>query len=161
MSKNSIDYLALDNKINKRAYKLSEVSDKIEKVAFDLVRFIDRDDAANLWKVEEGNDGQTYIVALYEPQDQKIALEQEQYKKASNWEVKLNKVGNLLEVWYKKEPLVKVSCSQLGIPSNELNKVERYLPSKLASNKKLVDSLLNVLGKSAKKEVLNKYPELI
>jgi hypothetical protein len=40
MSKNSIDYLALDNKINKRAYKLSEVSDKIEKVAFDLVRFI-------------------------------------------------------------------------------------------------------------------------
>jgi len=152
MSKNSIDYSALENVIYKKAYKLSEVSDKIEKVAFDLVRFIDRDDGANLWKVEEGSDGQTYIVALYEPQEEKIA---------STWEVKLNKVANLLEVWYKKDPLVRISCSKLGIPNAELDKVEKYLPNKLANNKKLVATLLNELGQSAKKQVLNKYPELI
>lgn len=152
MSKNSIDYSALENVIYKKAYKLSDVSDKIEKVAFDLVRFIDRDDAANLWKVEDGQDGQAYIVALYEQKEEKIA---------STWEVKLNKVANLLEVWYKNDPLVRISCSKLGIPSKELDKVERYLPSKLASNKKLVNTLLNELSQSAKKQVLNKYPELI
>src|ERR1700683_672295 len=44
----------------KRAYKLSEVKDQLETVAFDIVRFKSDDAAgsgANLWQVNSAEDG--------------------------------------------------------------------------------------------------------
>ena len=37
--KNTIDYSSLENKIYKKAYRLSDVKDQLESVAFDIVRF--------------------------------------------------------------------------------------------------------------------------
>jgi hypothetical protein len=150
MSKVSIDYAKLEDKIYKRAYKLSEVKDKIEKVGFDIVRFKDSDAGANLWQIQDAEDGQ-YIVALYADDEVKIACE---------WAVRINKTASALEISYKGDPIVRIASSKLGVPPQELHKAERYLPSKLAENKKLVKSLLNELSETAKKEVLNKYPEL-
>ena len=65
-----------------------------------------------------------------------------------------------VQIFYKGDALVSIASSKLGIPRTELHKVPDYLPEKLASNKKLVKALLNELSESAKKEVLNKYPEL-
>lgn len=151
MSKFSINYSNLENVVYKKAYKLSDVQDKIEKVGFDLVKFKDHDKNADLWQVQQAEDGQ-YIVALYQ---------QDEEKTASDWDVKANKVANALEIWYKGDPIVRIATSKLGIPPAELDKVEAYLPNKLAENKKLVKSLLNELNESTKKQVLNKYPELI
>lgn len=149
MSKNDIDYLSLENKFYKKAYKLSEVQDRLETVAFDIVRFRDGDDSANLWKIQDADDGQ-YIVALYEQDD----------VKTSDWDVAVSKTASHIQVSYKGDPIVKIASSKLGIPPNELYKAQSYLPNKLSENKKLVKALLNELGESAKKEVLNKYPEL-
>jgi hypothetical protein len=151
MSKFAVDYSKLDNKIYKKAYKLSEVQDKIEKVAFDIVRFKDGDAAANLWQIQNAEDGD-YIVALYQP---------EETVKNAGWEVAAIKTAGALQISYKGDPIVRLSASKLGIPPYELSKVEEYLPVKLAENKKLVKSLLNELSPSAKNAVLNKYPELV
>jgi hypothetical protein len=151
MPKFNLDYSKLDNKIYKKAYKLSEVQDKIEKVAFDIVRFKENDAAANLWQIQNADDGD-YIIAIYNPEDT---------IKKSEWEVNVLKTANAVEVSYKGDPIVRVSASKLGIPPQELNQVESYLPAKLAENKKLVKSLLNELSVSAKNAVLNKYPELV
>ena len=149
--KNSIDYSGLANKIYKKAYKLSDVKDQLETVAFDVVRFKDSDKSADLWQVQSADDGD-YIVALYQTDEEvKTAL----------WEVALNKTAGDLQISYKGDPLVRMSAGKLGIPYSELSKVEEYLPSKLASNKRLVKALLNELPESAKKEVLSKYPELV
>jgi hypothetical protein len=151
MSKNNIDYLNLAVKIYKKAYKLSDVKNQLETVAFDIVRFKDSDKSADLWQIQSADDGD-YIVALYQPDEEvKTAL----------WEVSINKSAGDLNISYKGDPLVRISSSKLGIPSSEFYKVESYLPSKLASNKKLVKALLNELSGPAKKEVLNKYPELV
>jgi len=152
MYKNSIDYSSLENKIYKKAYRLEDVKDKIEKVAFDIVRFKDDDKGANLWQVQSADDGQ-YIVALYE--DSELA------KTSSPWEVSVSKTANEVYFFYKNDPIVKLNASKLGIPKEELSNIGNYLPEKLAANKKLVNSLLNELTVSAKKEVLNKYPELL
>jgi hypothetical protein len=149
--KNSIDYSGLANKIYKKAYKLSDVKDQLETVAFDVVRFKDSDKSADLWQVQSADDGD-YIVALYQTEEEvKTAL----------WEVSLNKTAGDLQISYKGDPLVRMSAGKLGIPYSEFYKVEEYLPSKLASNKRLVKALLNELPESAKKEVLSKYPELV
>jgi len=152
MSKFAVDYSKLDNKIFKKAYRLSDVQDKIEKVAFDIVKFKDGDAASNLWQIQSADDGD-YIVALYQSD--------EPVKNSSDWEVDVIKTANAVQVSYKGDPIVRIASNKLGIPSNELNQVESYLPAKLAENKKLVKALLNELSPSAKQAVLNRYPELV
>src|SRR5271157_5409403 len=149
----SVDYEQLENKLLKRSFKLSDIKDKLETVAFDVVRFKDNDKGANLWQVQSADDGD-YIVSLYED-------EPETAKTASAWEVVLSKTSNTLNFFYKGAPIVKMSAAKLGIPATELNLVEKYLPNKLANNKALVSALLNQLNEPAKKEVLSKYPELV
>lgn len=152
MSKYQIDYSSLENRVYKKAYRLSDVKEQLETVAFDIVRFKDSDKAADLWQVQSAEDGE-YIVALYQPD--------EEPKVAAVWEVAVSKTAGDLQISYKGDPLVRLSASKIGIPRSELGQVEAYLPEKLASNKKLVKALLNELSESAKKEVLNKYPELV
>lgn len=154
MSKNMIDYSSLENRVYKRAYRLSDVKDRLETVAFDVVRFKDSDKSADLWQVQSADDGD-YIVAMYQ-QD-----EEEEKKSTASWSVMVSKTAGDLQISYKGDPLVRLASSSLGIPRSELSKIEEYLPTKLASNKKLVKALLNELTESAKKEVLNKYPELV
>ena len=152
MSKNTIDYSSLENKVYKKAYRLADVKDQLETVAFDIVKFKDGDKGADLWQVQDAEDGQ-YIVALYDGDDAEVKL-------ACPWEVSVSKTASTLQVSYKGDPIVRLASSKLGIPFAELHKAEEYLPAKLADNKKLVKALLNELSESAKKEVLSKYPEL-
>jgi hypothetical protein len=154
MSKFSVDYSGLANTITKKAYRLADVKDQLETVAFDVVRFKDGDKGADLWQVQNAEDGD-YIVALYQD-DEEIE------KSASGgWSVLVTKTAGDLQVIYKGDPLVKVACSKLGIPRNELHQIEQYLPQKLATNKKLVKALLNELEDSMKLAVFKKYPELV
>lgn len=150
MPKFSVDYSGLENKIYKKAYRLADVKDQLETVAFDIVRFKDHDKGADLWQVQSADDGD-YIVALYNGEE----------KTAAVWDVTVMKTGGDLQVSYKGDPIVRVAASRLGIPFAELNRIPDYLPSKLAENKKLVKALLNELSASAKNEVLKKYPELV
>lgn len=152
MQKFAIDYSKLETNIYKKTYRLDEVKDKIERVAFDIVRFKDEDRGADLWQVQSADDGD-YIVAVYQPEDEE--------KIASNWHVSINKVSGDMQISYKGDPLVRVASAKIGIPKEELQKAEQYLPQKFADNKKLVKALLNELNESAKKEVLSKYPELV
>lgn len=151
MSKFSIDYSSLEHKFSEKAIKLNDVKDKLETFAFDVVRFKDGDKGADLWQVQSAEDGE-YIVALYQPEEE---------EKKSAWEVIVSKTAGDLQVSYKGDPIVRLAADKLGIPRTELHKVPGYLPAKLAANKKLVKALLNELSESAKKEVLNKYPELV
>lgn len=154
MSKYGIDYSNLANKITKKAYRLSDVKDQLETVAFGVVRFKDADKGADLWEVQSADDGD-YIVALYDEEPETTV------KKAMAWSVMATKNGSDLQISYKGDPLVKMSSRKLGIPSNELHRAEQYLPEKLASNKKLVKALLNELSDTARQEVSKRYPELV
>ncbi len=156
MSKFSIDYSSLQNQITKKAYRLSDVKDQLETVAFDIVRFKDGDKGAELWQVQSADDGD-YIVALYDEDD---ALT-EKTASANPWGVFVSKNGSDLQISYKGDPLVRLAASKLGIPSHELHKAKEYLPEKLATNKKLVKALLSELNEVARLEVSKRYPELV
>lgn len=151
MSKFGIDYLNLENRIYKKAYKLADVKEQLETVAFDIVKFRGDDSASNLWQIHSADDGD-YIIALYQP---------EETKTASPWQVDILKTAGAVQISYKGDPLLKISASKLGVPQNELDKVKEYLPNKLAENKKLASALLNELSPVVKKSVLIKYPELV
>ncbi len=156
MSKFSIDYSSLANHITKKAYRLSDVKDQLESVAFDIVRFKDGDKGAELWQVQSADDGD-YIVALYDEEDGGT----EKTASANPWGVFVTKNGTDLQISYKGDPLVRLASSKLGIPSSELHKAEQYLPEKLATNKKLVKALLSELSPAARQELSKRYPELV
>lgn len=149
----SIDYSGLANQITKKAYRLSDVKDQLESVGFDVVRFKDADKGADLWQIQSAEDGD-YIVALYEDENEKVAS-------SNPWTVLVTKNGSDLQISYKGDPLVRFAASKLGIPPHELHKAEEYLPEKLATNKKLVQSLLKDLNEAARLEVARRYPELV
>ena len=154
-TKDSLDYVGLQNKIYKKAYRLSEVKDQLETVAFDIVRFKDGDKGADLWQVQSAEDGD-YIVALYDNEEDTVKTA----TLPNPWDVSVSKAASAIQVSYKGEPLVSLASSKLGIPPTELNKVPGYLPNKLAESKKLVKSLLNEMPLTARVAVLRKYPEL-
>jgi hypothetical protein len=149
--KHTIDYSKLEDRITKRAFRLADVKDQLETVAFDLVRFKDGDKGAELWQVQSADDGD-YIVALYQAEKEE--------KTASPWSASISKVSGELQVSYRGEPLVRVASNRLGIPRSDLEGVVEYLPEKLLSNPKLVQALLKEMPEPAKKMALDKYPEL-
>jgi len=128
-----------------KKYKLADVKAQIEKVAFDVVRFKDDDNRANLWQIQSCDDGD-YIIALYD----------EDFKKESEWEASLDKTASFVHIFYKKTELGKLSSKDLG--DLDLVRAAKILPQKLASNNQLKDLFLDRLP--SKQVVLAKFPEL-
>lgn len=158
MDKHSVNFVTLADKVYKRKYLVSEVADRIEKVAFDIVKFKESDDRANLWQVVTGEDGNQYIISRYDNADD---VEKTATASVKNpWSVHKSSLSNKLDISYKNEYIASITASHLGIKEGELNKVASYLPNSLNENKKLVSALLNDLGMSAKKDLVSKYPEL-
>lgn len=156
MPKISLDYSSLATQITKKAYRLADVKDQLETVAFDVVRFKDGDKGADLWQVQSADDGD-YIVALYNDDE----AETEKTASQNPWTVLVTKSGTDLQISYKGDPLVRFAASKLGIPPQEMHQAQEYLPAKLATNKKLVQALLSELNDAARAEVARRYPELV
>jgi len=150
MSKFTVNYDSLDTQIGKKTYKLADVQGRIEKVAFDVVRFKDGE-PEQLWQIHSADDGD-YIVSLYDDESTK--------KEAASWSVVLGKTAADVHLFYKGEPVVRLAAAKLGIPESELDLVKRYLPGKLATNKKLVASFLKQADAKVRDQLIRKYPEL-
>jgi hypothetical protein len=150
MPKNNFDYDQLNAKLNKKTYRLDEVKDRIEKVAFDVVRFRDKDESSNLWQVLDAEDGHQYIIALY--QDEEI--------KKSAWAVKVSSLDNSLNFYYKGDPIATIPSVKLGLKKEDMVKVASELPNRLDTNKKLLSSLLKEVPLTVRKDIVSKYPEL-
>lgn len=158
MSKFSINYQELSNTVNyadKKVFKFADVKDKIEKVAFDLVRFKDGN-PEELWQMQDSDDG-TYIVARYDSEE-----ESKEVKTSSNkWDALINTASGDINIFYKGQQLTKLAASKLGVASEDLPSIKRFLPNKLASDKSFVSALLDTLDETSRKSVIKLYPELL
>lgn len=154
MNKFSVDYQSLQGKLDcKKAYRLTDVQDRIRKVAFDVVRFVDSDSIDGLWQIQHSNEGD-YIVAMYDDAEQEVT------KSSADWSVIADKTGNHVNFFYKNTPITRLALSSLGIPASDSALLSNYLPARLATNPKLVAGLLQELSSEERKELLNKFPEL-
>lgn len=162
-----VDFSKLESSLDSnKTYKLADVQHRLVKVAFDVVRFMDGDDVKSLWKIEKGDDGE-YIVANYQTDEGIKLAESEMSKSASgelpvnDWQVILNKSASEIQLFYKKTPVTKLSSLDLGLPSNELNLVPKYLPAKLASDKSFAKKMISFTNEEYQKELFTKHPELL
>lgn len=147
-----IDYNTLDYTVNKSRYKLSDVKDKLVKVAFDVVKFRDSDE---LWQIQSADDGE-YIVAKYD-EENKVAEAASHV--ASPWSIMVD--ASNLSVFYKGHPIAKLAASKLGLSQDDLLAATRFLPNKLGSDKNFVVALLNEIDPNTRKELIKLYPEIL
>lgn len=144
MRNHTIDYNALSMTVSTKTYKLSDVQHKLEKVAFDVVRFRDGN-PDELWQVLDADDG-SYIVARYTD----TAEEATKTASTNPWEVLVSKSG-YLHIYFEGAPLAKLSASELGLKSEDLETVKHILPTKLANDKEFVKALMKTLNEDALK----------
>jgi len=135
----------------KRTHRLADVEHRLERVAYDLVRFRDDQDIDQLWKIHDTPEGPV-IVALYDEDGNPVR------EKKSDWEVIPDKKA--MHIYYKGEPLVSLSSEQLGIPESEFNIARRWLPRKLASDENLQRLLLEKVASTNRKLIAQRFPEL-
>jgi hypothetical protein len=148
MDKYTIDFNGLDKELNSpKRIKLADVKNRIEKVGFGIVRFIDDKNKLNLWQVVDGD----YIVAMYDEQGETTT---------GNWAVEADRFNKSATIFYKNTPIKSLALSEIGIEEKEINDFKKVLPERLANNKQLVASMLNSLDINYKKELLSKFPEL-
>jgi len=152
MSRFSIDYKSLENNTINRTYRYEDVKHKLQKVAFDIVRFRqdNNDNIDGLWKIEATDSGDV-IVALYDEGD---VLE----KTSSSWDASLNKSASEISVFYKNDFITKIASSELGI--NDVESFVEGLPARMDKNSKLKEALLKELPVERRQEIVSKYPEL-
>lgn len=151
----TVDFDRLTNTLlpQKKAYRLADVSDRIERVAYDLVRFRDNADTDQLWKIEESVDGPV-IVALY-GEDGGLKTAEASVK---TWDVIPDKKA--VHVFYKNEPLLSLSAEELGIPVEEFGILRRWLPRKLEADQGLQKTLLSKIASSGRELIAQRFPEL-
>ena len=148
MEKYTIDFERLDKNLNKaNRIKLADVHNRIEKVGFGVVRFMDDRNKTNLWQVVDNE----YIVAMYD---------EPQLEATSSWSIESDKLNKNATIFYKNTPIKSLAFSELGIKESEINTFKTILPERLANNRELVRSMVNSLDGDYKDELLTKYPEL-
>ncbi len=149
----NFDHLA-ERVIPQRAHRLKDVENRIEKVAYDLVRFRENEDTDQLWKIEDSNDGPV-IVALYGDDGSLLTAESNTKK---DWEVIPDKTA--MHFYYKGEPLVSLAADQLGIPEDEFNIAGRWMPKKLVSDERFQTLLLSTINRAGRVHIAQRFPEL-
>lgn len=151
----SVDYHSLDQKLNaKPSYKLSQVQDKLRKVAFDVVKFESSENIPGLWQIQQDSQGE-YIVAMYEePQVPAI-------KTASDWQVLTDGNKSSISVFYRHTPMVRLAAQRLGVNSQELSSLAADLPEQLSANPQLVRGLLAEMPAAERASMVSTFPELL
>jgi len=153
MEKFALDYNSLVTKIDRpKEYKLADVKDQIERVAFDVVRFRENEDTEQLWRIDERDDGPV-IVALYEEGTPEMTSESSEKK----WEALPDRKASCLHIYYKGDPIVRLAAGDIGLPDDELEVVARWLPNRLEEDDRLRQLILD---KSGDENLTRKYPEL-
>lgn len=144
-----------DSLLPKRAFRLADVQHRLERVAYDLVRFRDNEDTDQLWRIQDSHDGPV-IVALY-GDDGSLTAESDTEPK-NDWEAVPDKMA--MHFYYKGEPIISLSSDQLGIPEDEFNLARRWLPKKVAQNEELQQLLFGNVSRPVRKLIAQRFPEL-
>ncbi len=149
MSLFELDYNTLSN-LGKKTYKLSEVKDRIIRVAFDVVRFKDAP-IDELWEIQNADDGD-YIVARYTTEDETAPTVKEASSK-SPWETMVREGSGEVHLFYKGVAFTKFA-------HEDAETIKHFLPTKLSTDQHFVDALIDTLSPERQTEVKKLYPEL-
>lgn len=157
MNKFAVNYNDVKTQLNqKKKYRLADVKDRLQKVAFDVVRFVDSDKLDDLWKVERDGDDE-YIVAMY---DDQVLTSEASSVPVNDWKVLPDKVGNI-HVFYKEAPIKKISLASLNISQEDAYSTCKLVKEKLASSQTFLRKFVNELTETERDSLAEVNPTIL
>jgi hypothetical protein len=154
--KTSLDLSKVTQVVNgNKSFRYSDVQHKLQKVAFDVVRFIDGSDIEGLWRIQKDEQGE-YIVATYDA-EQKI--EKSAQEKINSWSTSIDRQDQV-HVFYKNKEVKKISASDLNLPNTASRTIAKTLETKLASDNSFVRKFVSTLDIATRTNLFSSYPEL-
>lgn len=123
------------------------------KVAFDVFQ-LNSSPVESLWILEEGDDGQQFLVAQYG------AEEDEAIESKSSWEALSDKEGKNVTLMYKNTPIQRFASTDYGFNEDDVHLFQKTLVESLDSNGKLVSKLLGSQSHEKVAYLTSKFPEL-
>lgn len=160
MNKFSVDYTDLQNKLNsKKAFRLSEVQHRIQKVAFDVVRFVDSDRIDDLWQIHRDGEDE-YILAMYDDSDADN-LSKKTAAPVSKWKAIADHGGEAINIFFKDSPITRIALASMEIPMSDASLICRYLPIKLANDDEFRANFIANLTNTERGMLLEEDPSIL
>jgi len=144
-----VDLSALSN-LERPTYKLSDVKDRLIRVAADLVCFRDSP-KDELWEIKSDDEGE-YIVARYED-DSPDAPKTAEASVKSPWEALVKQGSSQVDLFYNGVHFTRFALF-------DAETVKNVLPKKLSTDKTFLSALLKTFSSAKQNEVKRLYPEL-
>ena len=150
----SLEWAVLAESFSKNAKKINYETNKhlFTKVAFDVFQ-LNVSPQESLWVLENDENGQPYLVAMYDNQPTIEAS-------ATNWSALPDKEAQNVTLFYKNQPIQKFAAVDYGFNKDDVHVFQRTLISKLTDDKSFCIKLLSAQSDSKKQNILNKFPEL-
>lgn len=123
------------------------------KVAFDVFQ-LSGSPIDSLWNLEDGEDGEQFLVAQYEDDDAQ-GLESK-----SQWTALTDKTAENVTLLYRDTPIQRFASSQYGFDSGDVHVFQDTLIEKLSTDKDFLDKFLESQSEEKKAELLRQFPEL-
>ena len=153
--KTSLDLAKVSQVVNgNKSFRYSDVQNKLQKVAFDVVRFIDGSDIEGLWRIQKDDQGE-YIVATYDV-EQKI---EKNANTSETWSTSVDRQDRI-HVFYKDKEAKSFSSSEVNLPNTASRTIAKTLQKKLASDNSFVRQFISSLDASVRTNLFSSYPEL-
>lgn len=123
------------------------------KVAFDVFQLNNMPNES-LWILEEGADGEQYLVAQYD-EESNDSLEIK-----SNWMTLCDRKAENVTLTYKDTPVKRFASSDYGFTKDDINIFQQMLIQKLSNDESFVYKLLKSQPEAKRKLLLEQFPEL-
>lgn len=122
------------------------------KVAFDVFR-LNNAPIDSLWTLEDGDDGEQYLVARYEDEESKLEAK-------GSWMALSDSDKKNITLLYKDSPIKRFASTEYQFTPEDIHIFQRTLIEKLSSDKEFINKLLKSQPEDKRKLLIKQFPEL-
>jgi len=122
------------------------------KIAFDVFQ-LNSSPIESLWIMQEDDNGESYLAAMYDEKEQQIEAK-------SGWSALADKEAQNITLLYKDIPIHRFASKDYKFNSEDANIFQNILISKISSDKEFLKKFLNSQPKEKQKQILSQFPEL-
>ena len=123
------------------------------KVAFDVFQ-LNSSPIESLWILEDGDDGNQYLVAQYDE------TESNTLEAKSSWEALVDRKGENVTLLYKETPIQRFASSDYGFTADDVHIFQKSLVDLLNSDPDFVTKVLKTQSKEKLGILAQHFPEL-
>lgn len=152
----SLDWTKLAGDITPETGRIPYEENKhlFRKVAFDVFQ-LNSSPVESLWTLEDGENGDQFLVAQYSEEEEPENLESK-----GNWEALSDSNGKNVTLMYKGAPIQRFASVDYGFDAKDVHIFQQTLVEKLGSDESFTSKFLKSQPKVKFDLLVSKFPEL-